>query len=137
MPRWRGLRRDYGSDIGRWQWGRVHQAVFANPVFSHIPVLRDWLTPSIPAAGAYDTLNRGPTTIRNDAEPFAQRYGAGLRMIIDLADPAAAQMIVTPGQSGNPLSHHWDDLMPRWRDFRWLTPGRAVPVATLTLAPAQ
>jgi len=37
------LRRDYGPDMAQWKWGRAHVAVFANPVFSRIPVLRDWL----------------------------------------------------------------------------------------------
>jgi acyl-homoserine lactone acylase PvdQ len=45
-------------------------------------------------------------------------------------------MIVVPGQSGNPLSTHFADLAERWRRFDWLMPGRARPVATLTLEPA-
>jgi len=131
------LRRDYGDDMATWRWGRAHVATFANPVFGHIPLLRDWLTPKIAAAGAYDTLNRGPSTIRDGKEPFVQRYGAGLRMIVDLANPSAALFIVTPGQSGNPFSRHWADLMRRWRDFGWLVPGHAAPAATLTLVPAR
>jgi len=132
-----GLRRAYGTDMGQWRWGRAHRAVFANPVFSRIPLLKDWLAPAIASSGAYDTLDRGPSAIRDDAAPFAQRFGAGLRIIVDLAAPAEAQMIVTPGQSGNPLSPHWSDLMRRWRDFSPLVPGRAAAVATLTLVPER
>src|SRR5690242_6746535 len=69
------LRRGYGSDVAQWQWRRAHVAVFANPVFSRIPVLRDWLRVAIPTPGAYDTLNRGPSTIRDDASPFEQHFG--------------------------------------------------------------
>ena len=76
------LRRDYGDEMTKWQWGRAHVAVFANPVFSRIPVLRDWLGVSIPTPGAYDTLNRGPSTIREEATPFKQRFGAGLRSFL-------------------------------------------------------
>ncbi len=108
----------------KWQWGRAHFAVFANPVFSRIPVLRDWLQVSIPTPGGYDTVNRGPSTIRDDTQPFEQRFGAGLRIITDLASPDDARMIATPGQSGNPLSTHFADLLRRWRDFEWLIPGR-------------
>ncbi len=46
-------------------------------------------------------------------------------------------MIVTPGQSGNPLSGHFADLVRRWRDFGWLVPGRAAAVSTLDLVPAN
>jgi acyl-homoserine lactone acylase PvdQ len=46
-------------------------------------------------------------------------------------------MITVPGQSGNPLSPHYRDLLTRWRHFDYLVPGRAAPVATLTLEPAR
>jgi penicillin amidase len=131
------LRRRYGDNMKTWQWGRAHVAVFANSVFSKIPVLRDWLEVSIPAPGAYDTLNRGPSTIRDDANPFEQRYGAGLRIITDLASPEDARIMATPGQSGHPLSIHFADLLHRWRDFDWLVPGRSAAVSTLVLAPAE
>ncbi len=110
-------------------------AVFANPVLSRIPVLRDWFDPSIATPGAYDTLNRGPSVIRDEARPFEQVFGAGLRIVTDLASPADSRMIVTPGQSGNPLSGHFADLLQRWRDGGALVPGRAVPVSTLDLVP--
>jgi penicillin G amidase len=131
------LRRDYGSDMTQWQWGRAHIARFSNPVLSRIPVLRDWLEVAIPTAGAYDTLNRGPSTIRDDKQPFEQRFGAGLRIITDLASPSDSRMMMTPGQSGNPVSLHFADLLHRWRDFEWLVPGRSHEVSTLVLVPRQ
>src|SRR5262249_50464926 len=103
------LRRDYGPDMARWQWRRGDGAAFANPVFSRHPVSRDRLQAAIPSPGAYDTLNLGPSTIRDDASPFEQRFGAGLRMITDPSSPETAKMIATPGQSGNPLSAHYSD----------------------------
>jgi penicillin G amidase len=60
-----------------------------------------------------------------------------MRMIIDLASPQDARMIVTPGQSGNPFSAHYADLLQRWRDFDWLVPGRSAAVSTLVLVPER
>ncbi len=131
------LRRAYGDDMTTWRWGRAHIAVFANPVFSQVPVLRDWVDPSISTPGAYDTVNRGPSLIRDDRRPFEQVFGAGLRIITDLAAPADSRMIVTTGQSGNPLSPRFADLVRRWRDFAWLFPGRAAAVSTLELEPSR
>jgi penicillin G amidase len=131
------LRRDYGPDMTQWQWGRAHIARFADPVFSRIPVLRDWFEVAIPAPGAYDTLNRGPSAIRDDTHPFEQRFGAGLRVITDLASPNDARMMTTPGQSGDPFSAHFADLLHRWRDFEWLVPGRSAAVSTLVLVPKR
>ena len=76
-------------------------------------------------------------TIRDDAHPYQQRFGAGLRIITDLAAPGESRMIAVPGQSGNPLSPHFADLLQRWRNFDYLIPGRATAVATLTLEPAK
>ena len=131
-----GLRAEYGNDIATWSWGRAHHAVFANPLWRRLPVLRDWIGVRIATSGGFDTINRGSTTIRDDAHPYEQRFGAGLRIVTDLASPADSRMIVVPGQSGNPLSTHFADLAERWRRFDWLMPGRARPVATLTLEPA-
>jgi len=137
-----GLRRTLGDDIANWRWGRAHIAVFANPVFARLPLLRDWLLRDwaearIPSSGGFDTVNRGSTTIRDGAHPYEQRFGAGLRIITDLASPADSRMIAVPGQSGNPLSPHFSDLLRRWRDFDYLVPGRAATVHTLRLEPAE
>jgi len=132
-----GLRETYGPDMATWQWGRAHIAKFPNAVFSRIPVLRDWIDVAISTSGGSDTVNRGSMTIRNDEHPYEHRHGAGLRIITDLADLASSQMIAVPGQSGNPLSPHFSNLLRRWRDFDYLMPGKAAPVATLTLEPAQ
>lgn len=131
------LSRAYGPDIAGWRWGRAHVAVFENPLWSRIPILSGWFTPSIPTPGGYDTINRGVSDIRDDKAPYVQRFGAGLRIITDLARPQDSRMIVTPGQSGNPLSPHFADLMRRWRDFAWLYPGHAMPVSTLLLEPRR
>jgi len=129
------LGRAYGPEMLQWQWGRAHIAQFANPVFSRIALLRDWVHLRVPTPGGFDTVNRGSTAIRDNAHPYEQRFGAGLRIITDVASPADARMITAPGQSGNPLSPHFSDLLQRWRQFDWLVPGRAAPISTLTLAP--
>jgi penicillin G amidase len=131
------LRQAYGADMNEWRWGRAHIAVFANPVLSRIPVLRDWSEVAIPTSGGYDTLDRGPSTIRDDARPYVQRFGAGLRNITDLAAPNDSMMMTAPGQSGNPLSGQFADLLRKWRNFDWLVPGRSTAAATLVLAPNQ
>jgi penicillin G amidase len=131
------LRRAYGDDMNKWRWGRAHIALFANPVFSRVPVLRDWIDASISTPGGYDTINRGPSVIRTAQHPFDQVFGAGLRIITDLASPDNARMIIITGQSGNPLSSHFADFVRRWRDFGWLYPGRAPPVSTLELVRAR
>jgi penicillin G amidase len=130
------LRASYGAEMAQWQWGRAHIAYFPNAVFERVPVLRDWLRVTIPTPGGYDTVNRGPSLIRDDEHPYEQRFGAGFRIITDLAAPAESRMIAAPGQSGHPLSGHYSDLLTRWRAFDWLMPAKSGAAGTLTLAPA-
>jgi len=131
------LRLAYGNDISQWQWARAHVAVFVNPVFVRIPILREWFDPSISTGGATDTVDHAPSQIRRESNPFEQVFGASLRIITDLAAPKDSRMIITPGQSGNPLSGHFVDLLVRWRDFDTLLPGRAAVLSTLDLVPAH
>jgi penicillin amidase len=131
------LRQVYGADMTQWQWGRAHIAAFPNAVLGRVPVLRNLVRVAIATDGGFDTVNRGATSIRDDARPYEHRHGAGFRIIIDLADPSQSRMIAVPGQSGNPLSPHFADLLQRWRDFDYLVPGHAAAVATLTLEPAR
>ncbi|HZK91420.1 MAG TPA: penicillin acylase family protein [Stellaceae bacterium] len=130
------LRRGYGGEMAQWQWGRAHIAYFPNAVFERVPLLRDWLRVTIPTPGGYDTVNRGPSLVRDDQHPYEQRFGAGLRIITDMAQTAGSRMMIAPGQSGNPLSRHYADLLSRWRAFDWLFPAKGQAVDTLTLAPA-
>lgn len=130
------LRQRYGDEMAQWQWGRAHIAYFPNAVFERVPLLRDWLRVTIPTPGGYDTVNRGPSTIRDDASPYEQRFGAGFRIVTDMAAPQDSRMMIAPGQSGNPLSPHFADLLARWRAFDWFVPARGAASASLTLAPA-
>src|SRR5207248_2136764 len=125
-----GLRQSYGPDMAQWRWGRAHMAVFPNRVFDRIPLLGDWLRVATSNSGGPDTVDVAPISARDEARPFEQRFGPGLRIITDIADPAGSRMIAAPGQSGNPLSPHFADLLTRWRNLEYLVPGRASVVAT-------
>ena len=115
------LRRRYGDNMDAWRWGDAHPARLRHPLWSRLPVLDRVLTPTIAAPGASDTLDAGAFAISDDAHPFSDRLGPVMRMIVDMAHPEAAQFMIVPGQSGNPLSSHWADLLTPWRDVRYLT----------------
>jgi penicillin amidase len=129
------LTRRYGAQMDDWRWGRVHEAVFRNALWSNVPVLRDWFTPRIPADGGTDTVDAGAFSIRDAAAPFADVHGPTLRMIVDLAAPEKARFMIAPGQSGNPLSAHYSDLLEPWRDVDYLTFSADASGGTLVLEP--
>jgi penicillin amidase len=101
----------FGADPAKWRWGAVHQAVFAHPLFRAIPVLGALTTQRIAVPGDGTTLDRGGTN-----EALEAVHGASYRGVYDLADLDRSLYIMTPGQSGNPLSRHARDFLTRWRD---------------------
>jgi penicillin amidase len=104
----------YGADIEQWRWGDAHYAPFRHPVFSRIPVLRDLLEMRVPTDGDFFTVNRGAGRSDGGANPFEHVHGATLRAVYDLAALERSQFVIAPGQSGNPLSRHWADLIHDW-----------------------
>ena len=101
----------FGPDPTVWRWGAVHQAVFAHPFLRGIPVLGALTTLRIAAPGDGTTLWRGNT---NDF--LESVHGASYRGVYDLANLDRSLFVMTPGQSGNPLSRHARDFLTRWRD---------------------
>ena len=129
------LQQRYGDDMNSWQWGRAHEAQFANQLWARVPLIGGLIALAIPADGGYDTINPGATPVASPDDPYADIHGSTLRMIVDLSDIAASRFMISPGQSGNPLSAHYGDLMQSWRDVTYLTLGNAAAAHTLVLAP--
>ncbi|HEX9782047.1 MAG TPA: penicillin acylase family protein, partial [Opitutaceae bacterium] len=102
-----------GADSSAWRWGNLHTITFRHPlantaarnsVFNRGPVERggDGLTPN---------ATSGPN--------FRQASGASYRHILDFADWDRSVFTSTPGQSGQPGSPHYDDLLPLWSEGKY------------------
>lgn len=116
--------REMDRNLGRTAvWGDVHVARFEHPVFTHLPLLAGWTSIEIATDGGNDTLNRGAMWLGRKVAPFQHRHGAGLRAVFDLGDPDASRFMIATGQSGNPLSSRYRDLIEIWRDGGYLTMG--------------
>jgi len=109
------------GEMVSWKWGDMHQARFPHPVLGRLPVVGRLFTLSVPTGGDNSTINRGTPRIANEAKLFDHVHGASLRVIFDLSDLDQSEFIIPAGQSGNPLSGHFGDLLERWRDGVFLT----------------
>jgi penicillin amidase len=94
-----------GADSAKWNWGQLHFTQFHH---SLSPAIKD-LGP-LPRSGDGETV--GATGFYGDT--FEQLVGASYREILDLSDWDKSVAINTPGQSGEPGSAHYSDLMPLW-----------------------
>lgn len=115
------LRARFGDDWRTWRWDEVREARFPHPALEAVPPLGAMVNPRIPGQGGNDTVNRGAMDLRDDDRPFDQVHGPTFRAVYDLADLNSSLFIVAPGQSGHPLSPHFDDLLTLWHDGGYLT----------------
>ena len=135
-----GLVERYGPNLESWRWGDAHQAHQDHPVLGAVPVLRHLVNIRQSTSGADDTLMRGRTSGK-DPDPFVNVQGAGYRGVYDFADPDSSVFVLSTGQSGHPLSRHYDDLGELWRRGEYtpmsLDPelARAAAVGITTLTP--
>ena len=104
----------FGPNVGSWRWGDAHVAHHRHPALGQVRGL-GWLTDLVhPVPGDGSSLARAASAGAG-ADPFAATLGAGYRGVYDLADPDSSVFVISTGQSGHPLSRHYDDLAERWR----------------------
>jgi penicillin amidase len=108
------LNETYGPGMESWRWGDAHQATHDHPVLGEAPILRLIVNIRQSTSGGDTTLMRGQTS-GAEPEPFLNVHGAGYRGVYDFADPDSSVFIISTGQSGHPLSRHYDDLGVLWR----------------------
>jgi penicillin amidase len=108
------LAETYGDDIESWRWGTAHEAQHDHPVLGDTRLFSWIVNIRQSTSGGDFTLNRGATS-GTAPEPFANIHAAGYRGVYDFADPDSSVFIIATGQSGNPLSRHYDDLGELWR----------------------
>ena len=122
----------YGPPSVAWRWDHVH----------HVNIYHLLGVPSLSALNL--KVSGGPSTI-NPSEGSG-RHGASWRMVVELAPQVTGWGIYPGGQSGNPVSPHYEDQLQAWLDGQLdslLVPynatelGRARTLARLTLVPAR
>src|SRR5205823_5685093 len=97
-----------GADRSRWSWGALHRAVFRHPVAAAFDL------PGVPRGGDGNTVNA-----TGSGGDYEQRYGASYREILDCADWDRSVATSVPGQSGQPGSPHYGDLLAGWAEGRY------------------
>jgi len=107
----------YGPAVESWRWGEAHQATHDHQVLGDVPILSLFVNIRQSTSGGDNTLMRGRTRggPPSEPEPYLNVHGAGYRGVYDMADPESSVFIISTGQSGHPLSHHYDDLGVLWR----------------------
>ncbi len=136
----RFLRGRFGEDPKGWAWGRVRPFSLVHPLGGRRPLDRVFNLGPLPAPGDSNTVAQYGVA---PADPLAPPTAIpSLRAVIDVGHPGGSRFSLPGGQSGNPASPHYDDLLPLWQagdgvPIAWSPEEvRAAAVATLRLVPA-
>ncbi|MEY4530656.1 MAG: hypothetical protein RLZZ156_1377 [Deinococcota bacterium] len=115
------LEKQLGNNVGEWTWRRVHIAQF-NALIGSNPTIGFFVNRSIPTNGSRLTVN----VANYNQETFVQRAGVSFRSIMDFSSLNKSRYIHPMGQSGDPFSRDYDNLLPLWRD------GLDIPMSQVT-----
>jgi penicillin amidase len=108
----RRLRDVGGRDEACWAWGRVRPVFLAHAFGSKPPLDRIFNRGPIAWGGDATTIPQG--SLAFDA-PLGNAIGVpNLRAVIDVGNWEASRWVLAGGQSGNPLSPHYDDMIDLW-----------------------
>ena len=82
-----------------------------------------WPVPRLPLPlvipGPDGTIEETVDATGYDANTFGQNSGASYREILDLSDWDKSMAVNVPGQSGQPGSKHYSDLLPLWTEGQY------------------
>jgi len=102
-----------GEEMNAWRWGALHQIRF------HHPLALDAERRKAFDLGPVERPGDGYTVLATGGPGFAQTTGASYRQIFDVGDWDRSMAINVPGQSGQPGSPHYSDLLPLWADGKY------------------
>ncbi len=116
---------DQALRAGMWPLGSVQSLTIRHPLAQN-PLLDRWLRLSrgpIPMGGDAGSLNVTYASFNAEQGALRARAGASMRFVLDWSDPDSFSLNLTMGQSGHPLSPHFDDFLPDFLAGRaWVVP---------------
>ena len=107
------MERKLGRDRSKWAWGEFRTLTFKHPLGMIAPLSSLFNIGPFPWGGDTTTLNMCTThPVDPTKNPLVV---ATLRMVVEIGRFDDARFVLPTGQSGNPLSPHYDDMHPLWR----------------------
>ncbi len=106
-------RKQLGPDPDSWRWGALHATPF------HHPLATDEARKAVLDLPAIQRSGDGDTVMAAGGGGFEATHGASFREILDVADWDRSVATSVPGQSGQPGSPHYGDLLPLWSEGKY------------------
>jgi acyl-homoserine-lactone acylase len=105
-----------GGARERWKWGSLHTYRWAHDFTKQLPVFHGYFNRGpYPASGDPFTLDVASHALGGS---FNVVLIPAMRLVVDFAQREPAMLIGVPGQSGNPSSGHYGDMLDYWLNGR-------------------
>jgi penicillin amidase len=112
------LKKQYGGDVYKWKWGRVHQIEFTHP-FGEVKEVRSTFNHGpLPHPGARDTVWLAEGSWNDADYSYKAWHGPAFRHVVDMASVDSAGMITDLGQSGWPSTPAYSNAFNDWNSGR-------------------
>ncbi len=106
------LKAELGPNVNDWAWGKLHTLTYGHVMGRVRPLDQLFNRGPYPVGGDGTTVWAAHTTWHDLSSDVV--VGPPFRFIADLGDLRNSLGLLTPGQSGQPGSKHYDDQVEAW-----------------------
>jgi len=112
------LENKLGNQVSAWTWNKVHTVEHKHPL-GEVAALRSYFNVGpFEINGSNEVINNLMFTF-TEAGNHQVKAGPSTRRIIDFSDIENSVSILPTGQSGNPLSEHYDDQATMYNEGKF------------------
>ncbi|MFN8325339.1 MAG: penicillin acylase family protein [Flavobacteriaceae bacterium] len=102
------LEKQLGNDVSKWTWNKVHTLEHMHPIGKVKALAPFFNVGKFEVAGSNEVINNLMFGFSNNGK-YEVKAGPSTRRIIDFSDIENSVSILPTGNSGNPMSKHYND----------------------------
>ncbi len=112
------LEKKLGNQVSNWTWNKVHTLEHKHPL-GEVAALRSYFNVGpFEINGSNEVINNLMFTFTEEGNHHV-KAGPSTRRVIDFSDIENSVSILPTGQSGNPLSEHYDDQATMYNEGKF------------------
>jgi penicillin amidase len=102
------LENQFGNEITDWKWKNLHKVTFEHPI-GKVKLFSSFFNVGPFAIDGSNEVINNQLFLYSDEAEIQVKGGPSTRRIIDFSDIENSWSVLPTGQSGNPMSQHYDD----------------------------
>jgi penicillin amidase len=112
------LEKQLGNSVSNWTWNRVHVVEYEHPLGKVAALRKIFNVGPFEVSGSNEVINNQMFDYTNEGK-YVVKGGPSTRRIVDFSDVENSWSILPTGQSGNPLSAHYNDQSKMYNEGKF------------------